>query len=291
MPVAQQPLPVLLYLGLSLLDDLEEQERSWVEALPSAAGGIDGVLLALPSWQEVPDALNHELAHDARVLCRRHGLDVYHGRDLWIRWQPRSTYTQQRGDVFSVAYYVAYLSRLDAEATAIGAKGTFAECEPYGGTIFKPWFKSDGFTPDEFVQVLKAIGEARAVAPPTTLAYPAGGREPEHYSYALRYLGNQFLHSKTFEARFFGQLNATPPMFYPLQVNWWGSWLKATGEPGSGPLTVGEFRSLDWSAIRAEFPELQGAWIYTGSSDRVLVMHQLAEGKDSAVEGAEEKGK
>lgn len=269
---------ILLYVGLSLLPQAEEWERSWVNALGVAASGIDGILLALPSWQEAPDALQHELVKDALEQCRRHELDVYLGRDLWIRWKGHSPYQQQRDDAVSAAYYASYLSRLDGEARAIGAKGTFAECEPYGDTIFKPWFKQDGFSAAEFNRVLTAIGKARSVAPAATMAYPAGGQHSNHYSWALRYLGKESLHSKTYQVRAPYAVNAAPPMFYPLQLNWWGSWLKAAGPAGSGPLTVAEFRLMDWDAVRAQHPEFKGVWIYMSDKDRKQVMEQLGSG-------------
>ena len=198
---ADQPITVLLYVGLALLPTTEEQEYGWLEGYAEAAKSIDGILLNLPSWQEVPDALHNDLVQKTLRECRLHGIDVYLGRDLWIRWKGRSSYKQKKLDVFNPAYYAAYLSRINAEAKVIGAKGTFVECEPYGNTIFKPWFKKAGFDQSECRRVLNAVAEATAIAPRVTLAYPAGGGRPNHYSWPLRYLGEQFLHSKTYQVR------------------------------------------------------------------------------------------
>ncbi len=274
---ADRPVQVLLYVGLSLLPQLKDSEYGWLEIYAEVGEFADGILLALPSWQEAPNALEHDLVQKTLHKCRVHGIDVYLGRDLWIRWKARSPYKQSKLDVFNPAYYAAYLSRIDAEARAIGAKGTFVECEPYGDTIFKPWFKQAGFDQSERQRVLKAVAEATAIAPPVTFAYPAGGRRPNHYSWPLRYLGDQFLHSKTFQVRDPKRLRATPPSGHKLQLNWWGSWLKAADKPGSGPLTVGEFLSLDWPGIRTELPELQGVWIYVTGSDFKQVAYLLGE--------------
>ncbi|MHC4511424.1 MAG: hypothetical protein ACYTAO_21150 [Planctomycetota bacterium] len=276
--------PTLLNVGLTLREEYNERERSWLGLYQHVPKFANGVLLALPSWQEVPNVLNDRLVEETLDQCVSHGLDVYFGRDLWIRWKGRTTWKQKINDVFDPAYYAAYLSRLAAEAKAIGAKGTFAECEPYGNTIFKPWFKKDGFSEQEFWRVLAAITEARQVAPATTMAYPAGAQHPNHYSWPLRYLGNQFLHHKTYQLLEF-KVNATPPNGFPLQMNWWGTWIAERVYPGEKPLTVAEYQALDWGAIRQAHPDMIGNWIYIAAEEWLQVVQQLGEATSRLLHG------
>lgn len=266
----------LFLLGLTLLDRFREQEEAWVEALPGLKRAVDGVLLALPSWQEAQNAIRHPLVQRVIHLCDGCGFDLYWGRRLWITWQSHANPREQhKSDVYNPAYYAAYLSRLHAEVSAIGAKGTFAECEPYGDTIFKPWFKSDGFTWWQRRKVLAGIAAAKQVAPAATMAYPAGGRHPEQFAWSMRYLGEQFLHSSTYKLQHPEQVYATPPRRMPLQLDWWGSWVTATGDGKTGALTIEQYRGLDWAEIRSAYPELQGSWIFAAREDRLKVMEAI----------------
>ena len=268
------PAKIFFWIGFSLLPQDAAREAGWLQAYAEAGKYVDAVLLKLPSWQEAPDALDHELVKKTIDICRAHDIDLYLGRNLWITWKVKSSYQQQLEDVYDPAYYTAYLSRIHAEAKAIGAVGTFVDCEPYGDTIFKPWFKPDGFTPGERLRVLEAIRAATQKVPPVDLAYPAGGMMPNHYSWATRYLGREFLHSKPYRVRHVEDLRATPPPGMPLQLDWWGTWLGIEQVP-NGPLTLAEFEALDWAAIKTVHPEVKGAWVMAAAGDRLDVMYRL----------------
>ncbi len=209
-------------------------------------------------------------------MCRANGIDLYLGRNPWITWKKHSPHKQQRDDVYNPAYYTTYLSRIRAGARAIGAIGTFEDCEPYGDTIYKPWFKKDGSKNEERARVLRAIRYATAKVPPIDFAYPAGGIQPNHYSWPMRYLGKEFLHSKPFKVRKREKLRAAPPPGMPLQLDWWGTWLGVEQTAG-GPLTVEEFLALDWPVIKTAHPELKGAWLFVRSEQRRQILHRLGE--------------
>ena len=270
----------LLYFPLTLLPQKAEHEATCIKALASLNGAVDGILLALSSWQEVPLALSHPLVIEVLARCARYGITVHLGRDLWIRWKDRaieSEWRQGQDDVFNSAYYAAYLSRLAAEATAIGAHGTFAECEPQGDTVFKPWFKSTGFSPEAHFKVVKAIALARQVSPGATLVRPVGSHSASHYSYALQNLGDQQMNRKSYECHGVRHLRAISTLNRPLVVHWWGAWLTTDHHVWSdnNPLTVAEMNGMAWDVIQHEYPECQGRWFHVEQDDMIEVMGQL----------------
>jgi hypothetical protein len=266
----------MLFIGLNLLEDLREQEDGIVEAIGSLNGSVTWILLNLPAWQQAPDALCHPLVELALVECRRARIGVNLGRDLWPRWGG-AAFDHRPFDVYNSAYYAAYLSRLDAEARAIGAAGTWAYCEPHGNSSYKETFKKYGFGLGRRL-VQRAIARALRVAPPVTFAYPAGGRDAKHYSWTMRRLGKQFLHRKTDQLRRPEDLRMTPPGGERAQVDWWGSWLTTVDGGGFGPLLVREQRNLNWHAIQAAFPECQGYWLHAAASELAEVMRELGNG-------------
>lgn len=279
-PTTSRP-PTLFFLGLSLLERFREREEAWVEALPGLVGKVDGILLVVPSWQEAPDALCNNLVRRIATTCSLTGnsVNVYWGRRLWITWANLADYPQHKWDVYDPAYYAAFLSRLAAEAKAIGALGTFAECEPYGDKLHTEWFKRDGFGSWNRRKVLKAIQAAKRVAPAATMAYPAGSMDPRHYSWPMRNLGKEFLHSKTYKVQDPAQVRLNPPSGYAVNMDWWGSWVTTTGDGKTGPLTVEQYQDLSWDDIRMlyNYPGLKGSWIFTAVDDRLAVMQVLSE--------------
>lgn len=270
--------PVLFFLSLTLQDDLREQEEATVAAIEWLRGSVTGILLGLPSWQQEPGALHHQLVVDARMACHAAGIDIYHGRDLFSRWGPTAE-IQRRSDVFNPAYYAAYLRGLGAEARAIGAAGTFAYCEPHGDSPFQEWFKKTGFSRLDRWRVKGAIERALRVAPPTTLAYPAGGKQSSQFGWMLRRLGEQNLHHKPFKLRNPSRLHMTPPRRERIELDWWGSWLTTVDGGGFGPLLVREWRNLDFHAIQAAYPECRGFWVYAArgedGNERAQVMVEM----------------
>lgn len=280
---AQKPFPgtkKLFYIAFPLRSDTVSYERGCLEALPGVARALDGILLSIPSYHEAPEAPAHPHVQRALQLCREHGLEVYWGRHLWVSWPERSSFVQQREDVFSAAYYATYLTRLDAEAKRLGVAGTFAYGEPHGKSIFRDqWFKRTGFTNEERRRIQDAIKAAVRVAPRATMAYPAGGGSPEHFGYTLRLLGERFLFHKTYRARNADSVKIRPPAGVQPQLHWWGSWLTmdSGAEPGKGALTVDDWLRLDLAGNTRRYPELQegGLWIYVDASERKEVMLEL----------------
>ena len=271
----------LLQFGLTLLPKRESFEDECLQFLSVAAMRLDGILLSLPSWPEVPDALSHPLVIEALGRCSQDGLDVYWGRDLWIRWKDRAKankWTQRKGDFCDPTYYAAFLSRLDAEAKAIGAKGTFAECEPYGDKHHTAWFKTNGFTSTQFWLVLNAITEAKRMAPGVTIAKPAGSSNPNHYGFATRYLGDKHLCTKTDCCRQLSDLKVNAPRQFPLLIHWWRTALTTVhNSKPDGRLNVAEWSSIDWAEIKRKRPELLGRVIKIEDGDMVEVLQQLGE--------------
>ena len=282
-------IPTLLPVDLTLLDkeNCIKRETDWLEGYQAAAcGGVTHILLGLPSCAEAPDALSHDITRLTLTACDECGLKVVWGRDLWERWPGRSVRPQKSGDVFDYGYYAAYLRGLAAEAAAIGAEDTWAQCEPYGESIFHDtWFKKTGLTVEARAQMIYAIGLAREIAPPTTYAYPAGGHDPIHYAYALRFLGLENLFNKTYYLRSADEkVNANPPFPNKLGLHYWGSAIKPSGSAtgllramGLGQLTVAEFRALDFAAIQKKHPECKGFMVYADPGKVLQVMQQLGE--------------
>jgi len=268
-------------VSLTLRDEIAELEEDVLRALGEASRAMDGILLVVPSYYEAPDASRHPLVQSIIQACDIYGLGVYWGRKLWVAWPTLSGYQQRADDVYSAAYYATCLSRVHAEAESLGAVGTWIDCEPYGKSRYRDnWFKRTGFASWQAERVQAAIEEALCVAPRVDLAYPAGSLNPNHFCYALRHLGEQFLQSKTYKAVNAEALPVHPPAGVPLQLDWWGSWLTTSpsaAPPGKRPLTVEEWCALDIDVAVAKYPELGsgGLWIYVAASERADVMREL----------------
>lgn len=273
----------LLQLELTLLEQKEHFEVACVEALSVAAPALDGVLLSLPSWQEVPDATSSELVCEALARCTTDALDVYLGRDVWIRWKERAKangWTQDKSDVFNPAYWVAFLSRIDGEAKAVGATGTFAQCEPHGDKHNTEWFKGGGFTVSEFRRVVDAINAARNAAPAATIAKPAGSMNWAHYGYGTCKVAGQHLCTKTDHLRRASDLrsNIRTPKGEQLQVHHWRT--RVTSRHNANPkgkLTLPEWRAIDWAEVTRVYPEFLSCVIKAENEDMLDVLKELGE--------------
>lgn len=282
----------LFYVSLSLRESNAQAEEDVLVALGEVARAVDGILLCVPSYHEFPDAASHPLVQRFAQACDVHNLHVYWGRHLWVTWKKHAQYEQEVEDVFSPAYYAAYLSRLHVEAKMLDAVGTMAYGEPQGDSIYATeWFKRAGFTPEEEQAVVhSAIAEALQVAPRADLVYPCGGSSPGHYGYRLRRLGAAYLHSKTYQMADAAQeVAAHPPDGTPLQLDWWGSHLTTdpgTTPAGKRPLTVAEWCALDINKAVERYPELAqgGLWIYANAAERADVMRALGEAARAAGE-------
>ena len=280
---ADKPFPgtkKLFYISFHLRHDTAAIERGYIEALPSVARAVDGILLFVPSYYEAPEAPSHPHVQRTLELCRELGLELYWGRGLWVSWPKGTSYVQQREDVFSAAYYAAYLTRLDAEAKRLQAAGTFVYGEPHGDSILEEqWFKRTGVTDQERERIHQAIAAAVRVAPRATMAYPGGGRNPEHFAFALRPLGGQFLYHQSYRVKRPEFLSIKPPEGEQVQLHWWGIWLTMdpASPPGKGAFTVDEWLRFDLAGAVRRFPEMQqgGLWLYVESPERREVMLEL----------------
>jgi hypothetical protein len=284
-PAAEnKPLPgikKLLGIGLSLKQDRAGLEEGYVAALPEAAKAVDGVLLCVWSHYEVPDAPHHPLVRRMLKVCKEHDLEVYWGRRLWVSYPSGSSRPQQRADLFSSAYYAEYLTRLAAEANQIGAAGTWVYGEPHGKSIFEGAGLKRGSLADEDSQrIVGAIERATTLAPQADMVYPAGSANPKHYSFALRRLGKQFLHAKTYRVTDPARVNIKPPPGQKIQLDWWGTWITvhpSDAPPGQRPLTIEEWLAIDWDAVARRFPEITqgGVCIYAKWDEKQEVMQAL----------------
>lgn len=279
-----KPLPgikKLLCIGLSLEQNQRDLEEGYLAALPQAAKAVDGVLLCVWSYYEVPNAPQHPLVRRALSICQEHNLAVYWGRHLWVDYPSHSSRPQQREDLFSSAYYAEYLTRLATEANQIGAAGTWVYGEPHGESILATdQFKSASLADEDLRRIAGAIEQATKLAPQATLVYPVGSSNPKHYSFALRPLGRQFLHAKTYRVTDPARTGVNPPSGQAIQLDWWGTWLTVhpSDEPrGQRPLTIEEWLAIDWDAVAKQFPEFTrgGVWIYAKWDEQQEVMEAL----------------
>lgn len=273
----------LLQFELTLLPQKEEFEAACLDALETLNGAVDAILLSLPSWQEAPKALSHPLVVEALARCARLGIDVILGRDVWIRWETLAKangWKQQPGDVFDRAYYVAYLSRLAAEAEAMGAEGMFAQCEPHGDKTFTAEFKAHGFTDPERRRVVSAILLACDMVPGATIAKPVGSSNPDHYGYATGHIAREHLCTKFDYCHSLSDLLkiVNVPPRYPLMLNWLRTALTSVHNANPGDrLNVPEWNHIDWAEIKRGRPEFLGRVVKAEEPDMVAVMQELGE--------------
>lgn len=284
----------LFKLPLSLFPQKRDIEESWVSALWSVlnVGAFDGVLLEMPCRYEVENPLESNLVRCVMSHCSGADVDLFYGPNVWVAWEDRSKYKQRLNDVFSPAYYAAYLAHAHAVAKGMGAKGTFAVTEPYGDSPYgdspfkqplyghpeaPSWFKKSGFDPYDRCRVMCAIKDARNFVSGTTMAKPAGGQHETHFSWALRHLGDEYLFSKSYQWRKPGATPVTAPSGEVIKIHWWGSWVAIEPVPGEYPLTFAEHRALPWDDIRAAHPELLGTWLSVSDHDILGVLKQLGE--------------
>lgn len=279
MPTERPPMETLLFVTLTLRESQRELEESWLDAYREVARGVTGVVLILPSVYEAPDALYH-----LNTLAGRHiaaidmaGLTLHLGRRAWVTWpnHVQGDFVQSPRDTWLPSYYARLLGTLDAEARSVGAAGTALDCEAYGDCIFKERFRA-GLPDYDRLWVRNAIREARRVAPAATLVYPASSNDPTKYHWVVRGLGEHYLHHKTYKLPGPPAL-ADPPPGVDVQLDYWGTWL--VNEPVSGPwphpLTVNEWREIDWGKVKAAYPELKGRWLYVKRDELLRVMYRL----------------
>lgn len=272
----------LLLMELTLLPQKEPFERDCVKALGSLDPDI-GLLISGPSWQEEPDVFHNPIMGAAIASCQLMGRKFYWGRDVWIRWKERAAgngWKQRINDLYTPSYWAAYLSRLAVEAATMGAKGTFAQCEPHGDTIYKPWFKTEGLVDGRAGLVRDTIRAALWNAPAATIAKPAGSVNPEHFSWPMQHIAKQRLCTKTDKLRRASDLAdiVNPPKGEKLQVHRWRSVLTSRHNANpEGKLTVSEWRAIDWAEVQRLYPECQG-WVIKAENDCMLaVMQELGE--------------
>ncbi len=281
----KKPLPgikKLLHISLTLRRENAAREARYIQALPQAAKAIDGILLAVPSYHEEPNAAEDPQVKRFLAACKANQLEVYWGRRLWVTWTNLSHHQQEADDLFSSGYYEAFLKRLNAEGQKIGAAGTCAYCEPHGGSPFNSKAFRQNFDAAEQGRVREAIRSARQSAEPATLVYPAGSGNPKHYSYALRQLGRQYLHHKTYKVVDPKKAAIRPPGDQRVQLDWWGTWV--TTKPkwaalGKRPMTVEEWLAIDFDKVAKRFPENRqgGVWLYAKASEMIEVMEALGQ--------------
>ena len=271
-----KPDKVLLRIGLTLLDRNAQQEASWLDAFVKASSYVDRLVLKGSSFHECPDALNHWLVRAFVDICRTAGIPLYWGRELWVCWKTYSFRGQKQLDAYDSEYYTAALSGIRAEAKALEAEGTYIYCEPNGDTIFRPWFKENGFESAQRNRIAEAIQLALGVVPPVDFASPAGSLASDHYSWTLRALGRENFHSRSYCVRTAEGFDANAPDGVAWDLHWWGVLLGAAGNPHNA-LTVDEYAALDFARIKGIHPECKGVWLNPVAEDRRDVMYRLGE--------------
>lgn len=271
-----KPDKVLLRIGLGLRNDTAELEGSWLHPFERACSYIDGFVLQVPSHYECPGALEHWLVRAFVDICRAQGIPLYWGRHLWVMWSEHSSRAQHLSDVYDPTYYAACLHGIAVEAEAVGAVGTVIDTEPYGDTIYKPWFKDDGLHSWEARQIEVAIKHALRMVRPVDFVSPASSLASNWYGWWLRYLGLKNFHPRSYCVRKAEDFRANPPDDMSLDLDCWGVLLGAAGNPHNA-LTVDEYAMLDFARIKELYPVCRCVWLNPVAESRRDVLYRLGE--------------
>jgi len=257
----------LLLVLLKLRKDTEQTDRAIVDALAQLRW-FTHVILTVPSWQEVPEASEHELVRRAAAALREQGIGLVWGRWLWVAWPEGVKDAPTSESHFEADFYSEAIRRVRRESASLGAVGTFLDAEPYGQSAQKPTMKFTELTESDRVRIHHAVSQAVAEAGPVDLIYPTSSMRPSHFGWPLADLGVLRCDSKTYYVRApqYRLPVVRPPPGYEHRLDLWGVnvGLAATGSTDrrSQPLTVGELLALDLHDIRRQYPGCRGLWVY-----------------------------
>lgn len=272
--------PLWLYVHVTGRTNQADLEDQIPRAIAMAAPEIDGIYLFVPPWQQAPDILHTSIARRVVDACDLFDLNLVLCRQLWITHGDQQLNT----DHVTSAYYVSAMQRLDAESEYANASGTCLDVEPYGGPMVDAFKTGVTISRELHLRIAEAIERACQYAPRPTFVTPWGHRIRDHWHWAFLPLATNGLIQSSYRVRDpdHPYMGFTPPVSHSFSVTHPGWWVvpEVVLEhlPISRPLTVNEFRDLDWADWRLTFPDIEAAWLYVDRKDLLAVCRQLGKG-------------
>ncbi len=257
----------ILHVLLKLRNNTAAEDARVVEAL-SELRWFTHIMLVVPSWQEKPNAIHHELVVKAIKTCRERGIGVIWGRWLWVAWPGSQRQLPNEQSYLDSEFYATAIRTVKHEAKSIGTKWTMLDLEPYGKSVQKPTLKFHDHTPAELRKIQGVVMKATKKAGRVTLITPTSSMRSSHYAWSLLKLADYRCDSKTYYTR---SSSRNRPVVRPApgcdhRVDYFGS------NVGLGRsqdvlkkqrlLTAAEVVAYDLKAIRLRYPECRGQWVW-----------------------------
>lgn len=273
----------LLYCPFAMTSKSADSDTEKVKALyamllgPSHARWFTHIVIVVRSWQEVPDALAHDVIKRVLHLCEFFHFPVIWGRNLWVSW-PSDKLEAPMPDMLSHFYpehYAAAIANLKAEARSIGAVGTMLDAEPYGDSIQKSKLKDFALDVADLEQIQNAIRWATDVTGPVDIVCPYGSMKSNSYTWSMAGLGHipwgyKMYYAHTADAK----INANPPDGVKYEPGLFTSFVtkvsREVGHPSQMTLTPAEVRAIDMDAVRVRYPSIKGQGVYTSDFAEVM---------------------
>ena len=253
-----------LWVPLYQKEHTREMEKRWCEGYAEAAHFFDAVALCLPSFLQVPNALDHEVVYAHIEAIRHAGLKQLHGRRLWVD-DSRVNRAQGACDFMRPEYYTAALNRIHGEASGLCTHrglldvGTVIDAEIYGDSPYKNTFRrNEGqMSAADFDSMLYAVNAGSQFADQVDFVTGCDSSGPLNYIWPLSKLGRKGWSHKTYT-----KVDPTENLHRNQPADWalppltgWGVYITTNDAAPDGRWTFDGLTNFPAAAIREQFPE------------------------------------